>query len=81
MFLSSANGPRLYHLKLTSDQRSIVFDVYESSSENDSLKSGCSEVRSLQPIDMTKIVFFEVDQGGDKKGNKNDCRFFLDFKL
>lgn len=69
-FLSSKDGPRLYYLKLSSDQRSLVFDLYESSAENGSVRSG-AEPSSIQPIDMSKVLMTEVHQeGGDKKGYK-----------
>lgn len=71
------DGPQLYYLKLSSDQRSILFDSYESSTESDSLRSG-SDVRSTQPVDMSKIVYAEVDhQDSDKKGNLKNLLFHI----
>ena len=69
-FSSGPGSSKLYHCKLSSDQRSLFFDPFESGSETGSVKSGSDESRSgIQPVDISKVQLIEMccaDE--DKKG-------------
>jgi hypothetical protein len=56
----SGSGSKLYHCKLSSDQRSLLFDPYDvSSSESGSTKSGSDEGR-IRPVDISKVQYSEI---------------------
>ena len=66
----SGSGSKLYHCKLSSDQRSLLFDPYDvSSSESGSTKSGSEEGR-IKPIEISKVQYSEIFHGedDDRKG-------------
>jgi len=59
----------LYYCKLSSDQRSLIFDPFES--DVGSMKSGSNDFRSeVQPIEINKVQFIEIisTPEEDKKG-------------
>lgn len=62
------NG-KLYYLKLSSDQRSILFDPYDTTHDSDSSKSFSESVKSISPISISKISKIDLHQDEeDKKG-------------
>lgn len=69
---TSANGESvstLYYCKLSSDQRSLIFDPFES--DTGSTKDGSNDSRSeIKPIEINKIQFIEIicTPEEDKKG-------------
>ncbi len=59
----------LYQCKLSSDQRSLLFDPYES--ESGSIKSGSEDSKpGIPPVDINKVQFTEIHfiPDEDKKG-------------
>jgi hypothetical protein len=61
----------LYQCKLSSDQRSLLFDPYES--ESGSIKSGSEDSKpGIPPVDINKVQFTEIHfiPDEDKKGRR-----------
>ena len=66
---SAGSACTLYYCKLSSDQRSLIFDPYES--DNGSNRSGFEDLKSgIQPIEISKVEFTEIlcTPEEDKKG-------------
>ncbi len=71
MFNSANSVSSLYYCKLSSDQRSLIFDPYES--DGGSIGSGSEDGRSgVDPIEVNKVEFTEMicTPEEDKKGKK-----------